>query len=264
MKTAHGRGDIRRKAEELAAQLATLPDRGEDILRWLVHQKAHEQWASAKAAHERWQAGVPRAQRQLQRGAWIENAIPPTDRLIEAAQTFQAEHRAWEAAVRNYAEVVGTLDQLQAELKEWRGAEAALAAIRTRVKTHLAPSLSRAASSLLSRMTAGALSTMEVSEDFDVRVDGKAVEGLSGAGKAAANLALRIALGYVLTNRVFSVLLADEVDAGMDAERADATAQAFQNLTATLKQVLLVTHKTPEGDHYIRLDCSSARRPLDT
>jgi hypothetical protein len=40
-----------------------------------------------------------------------------------------------------------------------------------------------------------------VDEEFDVTVDGQALDTLSGSGKAVANLALRLGLGQVLTNR---------------------------------------------------------------
>ena len=253
MKMAHTRADVRAKAEELRKELEALPDRKADLRAWEFYVRERKGWEAAKEAFDKWEALRPRAERQLRRGDWIADAMLDIDRHVQAAHQFEADYRSWQEASRNYEKVVATLAQLRDDLRDWRGAAEALGRLRTRVKTHLAPSLSRAASSLLARMTSGALNTLAVSEDFDVTVDGKAVEGLSGAGKAAANLALRIALGYVLTNRVFSVLLADEVDAGMDAERAEATARAFQNLTSTLKQVLLVTHKTPEGDHYIRL-----------
>ena len=68
-----------------------------------------------------------------------------------------------------------------------------------------------------------------------------------------ANLAICIALGQILTNRVFSVFMADEVDAAMDEDRAEHTAQALRRLTTMVAQVILVTHKRPETDVTIEL-----------
>ena len=59
-----------------------------------------------------------------------------------------------------------------------------------------------------------------VDEEFDVTVDGRALDTLSGSGKAVANLALRLGLGQVLTNRVFSLFIGDEIDASLDVDRA--------------------------------------------
>ena len=253
MKRAHAQAETREQAEVIAAHLATLPDRGGDALLWKKHLVAVAQAQAAQARHAEWEALRPRRLGQLQRTEWMVSALLAIDEAVTAAHTYEAETRAWERAVALHRDAAEKLTTLRATHQEWRGAAAALESIRARVKNHLTPSLSRAASSLLTRMTAGALNELMVSEDFDVTVDGLEVEALSGAGKAAANLALRIALGYVLTNRVFSVLLADEVDAGMDEERAGAAAAALRNLTTSLGQVVLVTHKTPAADHYIRL-----------
>jgi len=57
----------------------------------------------------------------------------------------------------------------------------------------------------------------------------------------------------VLTNNVLSLFMADEIDAAMDDERATSTAECLQNLTKVIKQILLVSHKTPDADHYIEL-----------
>ena len=68
-----------------------------------------------------------------------------------------------------------------------------------------------------------------------------------------ANLAVRIGLGQVLTNKVFSVLMADEIDAAMDEERASATAACIRNLSGNIQQILLVSHKEPDVDFYINI-----------
>ena len=66
-------------------------------------------------------------------------------------------------------------------------------------------------------------------------------------------LSIRLALGQVLTNRVFSVFIADEVDASMDDERAEYTAECLRRLTDLISQVILITHKHPEADQMLEL-----------
>jgi exonuclease SbcC len=118
----------------------------------------------------------------------------------------------------------------------------------------LVPSLSRVASSLLSEMTDGKRTKVEVDEDFEVTVDGQPVRTLSGSGISVVNLALRIALGQVLTQKVVPVFLADEIDHDMDAKRAEATHASLKKLTGVLDKVIVVTHKDIEGDHIIHLE----------
>jgi DNA repair exonuclease SbcCD ATPase subunit len=82
-------------------------------------------------------------------------------------------------------------------------------------------------------------------------VDGQAIDTLSGSGKAVANLALRIGLGQVLTNNVFSLFMGDEIDASMDKNRAEKTSQVLGTLKGRISQLLLVSHKFPAADYYI-------------
>ena len=99
----------------------------------------------------------------------------------------------------------------------------------------------------------GKRSSITVDEDFNIQVDGQELSVLSGSGKAVANLAIRIGLGQVLTNKIFPVFMADEFDAAMDAERAEHTAECLANLSKEIGQVILISHKKPEADHYIEL-----------
>ena len=76
---------------------------------------------------------------------------------------------------------------------------------------------------------------------------------MSGAEKAIANIALRIALGQILTCRVFPFLALDEFDEAMDADWSESTAEAIRSLTGSIAQIFVVSHKNPEADHYVRL-----------
>jgi DNA repair exonuclease SbcCD ATPase subunit len=71
------------------------------------------------------------------------------------------------------------------------------------------------------------------------------VETFSGSEASIINLALRIALGQVLTHSVFSVLIGDEIDASMDSARTAAVWSALARLVEAnkIKQVILVSHE---------------------
>ena len=103
-------------------------------------------------------------------------------------------------------------------------------------------------------MTGGQRDTIDVNEDFEIKVDGQPINTLSGSGKAVANLALRLGLGQVLTNNQFSIFLGDEIDASMDKDRAEKTSNTLEYLKDRISQILLVTHKYPQADYYIELE----------
>ena len=135
----------------------------------------------------------------------------------------------------------------------YKRAVKALRKLRLRVKEYLVPSLSRVASKLLASMTGGKRVDIDIDEEFNILVDGQSLNTLSGSGKAAANLAIRIGLGQVLTNKVFSVFMADEIDASMDEDRAGFTAECLRSLTQHIGQIVQVSHKHVDADTYIEL-----------
>lgn len=149
---------------------------------------------------------------------------------------------------------VAKLDAVRSDLEQAVAAGEAVKTLRSKIKAHLVPSLNVAASDLISKMTGGVRSDIAVDENFEnILVDGQPVETLSGSAKAVANLAIRLGLGQVLTNKVFSVFLGDEIDASMDADRADYTAECLKGLNSVIKQIILVSHKDLEVQHNIKI-----------
>jgi DNA repair exonuclease SbcCD ATPase subunit len=145
------------------------------------------------------------------------------------------------------------IEKLKIQAGEYRKMKAVLTRLRTLVKQQVLPSLNKVASHLLRQMTGGQRQLIVVDDEFDVMVDNQHLDTLSGSGKACVNLALRIGLAQVLTNRIFSTLLADEIDASMDAFRAEKTADVLQTLVNSISQVILVSHKDVEAEHRIDL-----------
>jgi len=185
------------------------------------------------------------------------------DSNLFEAQSRYADATNYERALRRYDDLKKTFDEQKARIEKatFRAAEltkscAALKDLKSKIKTFLVPSLNRVASHLIQQMTTGQhqeLSRVEVTEDFEISIDGQAIDTLNGSGKTVANLAVRIALGQILTNRVFSVLMADEVDAACDDERAEAIAMCLRGLTPNVAQVISVSHKGIQADHYVVL-----------
>lgn len=159
----------------------------------------------------------------------------------------------WEVANTSYEAFKADAERLADEADKWSAALAALKDLKVRIKSHLVPSLSAIASSYINRMTAGVRSSVNIDEDFNIFVDNQPIETLSGSGKAVANIAIRIALGLVLSAKNFSVFMGDEIDAFMDEIRAGSTAEALRNLSGLISQIIIVSHKPTEADHKIEL-----------
>ena len=167
---------------------------------------------------------------------------------------YEARSKSYLDAKDRYDQNLETLNEEKKRLDQLDKAAKALKTLRSKIKMHLVPSLNKVASEYLNRMTGGERRHVEVDEDFDaIVVDGQRLETLSGSAKAVANLAIRLGLGQVLTNRVFSVFMGDEIDASMDADRAGYTAECLDGLSKMISQIILVSHKRLEADHQIEL-----------
>jgi exonuclease SbcC len=166
---------------------------------------------------------------------------------------YEKDLSNYQVAKNFFDEKVALLRETQAKLDDYAKVRIALKDLRVKVKKYLVPSLNKVASHLLVQMTNGARQTITIDEDFDILVDGQPVATLSGSGKAIANLAIRIGLGQVLINKKFSVFMADEIDGDMDEVRAAATAGCLERLTKNIGQLLLISHKKPEAQHYVEL-----------
>lgn len=182
-----------------------------------------------------------------------ERQVSLLEKELEEVKRYQWEKEQYEKAFIEYQRVVETLSKQKEQMEEHKNATKALVELKTRIKLYLTPALSKVASILINKMTGGQRTRIEIDEDFNILVDGLDLNLLSGSGQAVANLAIRIGLGQVLTNGVFSVFIGDELDAAMDVERAGYTTETLRGLTNKIGQVILVTHKQHDVDHEIKL-----------
>ena len=283
-------GNAQKIAELEALVLDEIPtDRSADLAQRRAYEADVEASLAAQAAYLAYNDALPAKQARhaalsgagalvlalthekaddLQRLAWAAQA-PKRDRLaaleqsseerenllvefavakgVEAAwDQYQTQLVAYQVAVAEHATLV-------ASSEKYLNARTAITALKIKVKTFLLPSLNKVASHFLSEMTGGERYDVVIDEDFQILIDGQPINVLSGSGKAVANLAIRLALGQILTNKMFSVFMADEIDGSMDVDRADYTANALKRLTGLISQVILITHKRPETDHMIEL-----------
>jgi DNA repair exonuclease SbcCD ATPase subunit len=174
-------------------------------------------------------------------------------RRLSVALDYEQLLKTYTQQKARYDELTEQVSEKKAQAQNWTKVKDAMTILRGLVKQHLVPSLNKVASHLLSQMTGGQRQSIQVDEEFNVMVDGQALDTLSGSGKAVANLALRLGLGQVLTNNVFSVFMGDEIDASLDADRAETTASTLRRLTSRILQIVLVTHKYTPADYCIAL-----------
>jgi len=114
----------------------------------------------------------------------------------------------------------------------------------------LAPELSEVASDLISRMTDGKYTTVELDEDFtpiltDSTGTERPVAWLSGGEESTVALALRVAIGEVLAGQSGGLLILDEVLTAQDTLRRQATMGAIRALP---RQIITINHISEATD----------------
>lgn len=111
------------------------------------------------------------------------------------------------------------------------------------------PTLAELAGDLMTQMTDGRYSMVELDEQYELRVldagEFYGVSRFSGGEKDLANLCLRLAISQALTDSAGlpgSFVILDEVFGSQDAERKDLILRALANLKGRFPQIILVTH----------------------
>ncbi len=246
---------IKKELEDLINRQLALPDHTADILRVKVARQnrkeyltAYQQYVLAVEAYDK------AAVQLLAIPADLNEQITANSNGMMSAIEYASNLAHYLKLKEDYDKLSVQLDEHRLNLLDWQSGKTAVADLKARVKGFIIPSLNMVSSKLVNEMTGGELSTIQITEDFEIAVDGVRLELLSGAGKGVANLALRLSLGQVLTNAVFPGIFLDEIDASFDDERAGYTSECLRRLTGVFKQVIIVSHKKDlEADHYVRL-----------
>jgi DNA repair exonuclease SbcCD ATPase subunit len=252
----HGLEGKARRAELLAQIDQLKPAEKEpdwpSILREVQQYEAQlNVYAGQLAEFEEWQTEKSQKLVQL---TMLEMDLQGYDELVlllTQARNHEQLLTVYAGQLRAYQTAMDTVAGYRTEADDWNKVKDALQILRSKIKQYLVPSLNRVASSLISHMTGGERQAINVDEEFNILVDGQTIDTLSGSGKAVANLALRIGLGQVLTNNIFSLFMGDEIDESMDKNRADKTAGVMHTLKGRISQLLLVSHKSPSADYFI-------------
>ena len=244
---------VAQKLTALTAQLEGMPDRTEDLKKRRVYEAEMFTFNENKRVYDNFMADYPRKRDRAKELENIEATVESIITRAAQAKQYETETVAFATTLANYEEKVALKDALLAQAEDLARAKTAVQEAKVVIKSFLVPSLNQVSSLLISQMTGGVRNNITISEDFDIQVDGQDIATLSGSGKAVANLAIRIGLGQIMTNSIFSSFQADEVDEGMDDERAAFTAECLRRLSPAIRQVILVTHKRPIADHIYEL-----------
>jgi exonuclease SbcC len=142
----------------------------------------------------------------------------------------------------------------EAELKERRSRrlylqtlEDSFERLRVELNDRTRPELEARTSALVAEMTDGRYNVVELDEQYQatIRDDGELKPIISGGEEDILNLALRLAISEMITERAgqpFSLLVLDEVFGALDDTRRDNVVTLLANLKNRFDQIILITH----------------------
>lgn len=166
---------------------------------------------------------------------------------------YDASSVYWTKVQQKNKELEDKISTAEEEAAEKKKVVKALQDFKYYINTYFLPSVAKAGSKMLKTMTNGTRKRLSITDKFEIAVDGQAVETLSGSAKALVNIALRLALQYVLTKNNFSVFMGDEIDASMDDNRAKYLSECLSNMTDHIQQIIVISHRDITVDHQIKL-----------
>ena len=190
------------------------------------------------------------------------NALEPFNaEILASAQTdlalvtqkeerLRAEKTEWDnyhSKLSTYSVWKAQMDEANIAVEDEKLAIETLNNFKAKIKTTILPSVNSVASTWMNRMSEGKHSKVTLTDDMEILVGDMPIEALSISGRALGHLSLRMALGQVLTNSVFPVFMADEVDASMRNNRAQNVLDSLTDmLSGSMKQIIMISHRELE------------------
>lgn len=238
----------------LQKQIADLGDLEFDHNMCAALERKLNQQEKLIAAQAAYQSNLAHYEAQAEKNACLEHTIAllegceedliKAEEVIKLCEKYDYELATYRVEVSQFDKRTKRIEDLTATVADLQLAVNGLKETKKRIKSFLLPSLNKAASALATMMTKGVIRNIEMGEDFSVKAEGKRVELFSGSEQAVINIALRVALGQVLTHKSFSVIIGDELDASMDAERTAALWKSLNLLIENggIEQLILVSH----------------------
>jgi DNA repair protein SbcC/Rad50 len=164
----------------------------------------------------------------------------------------EAMVRLAEDAVTDLAEKARACEELEDRLRLNDEVDVALGTLREELNARIRPEIGEEASLLLEQITDGRYATLELDENYEIRVfdAGRERPVLSGGEEDVAHLALRIALSQMVAaeaGQSLSLLILDEVFGSLDQARRDNVVAMLHHLGDQFEQVLVISHV--EGLH---------------
>lgn len=174
---------------------------------------------------------------------WRTN-VDDLNNSIQEFKSIKSQLDVYKTKLVEYENWLKESEEVNADITSEKLQLETLTKYKQKIKTSILPSVNAVATQWMKKMSLGLHQKVELTDEMEILVNGEPIEALSISGRALGHLSLRMALGQVLTNHVFPVFMADEVDASMRDERGQQVIDAlYEMLSGSMKQIIMISHR---------------------
>lgn len=142
-----------------------------------------------------------------------------------------------------YLDAKSKLDQFTIEYDLIQNVIKDIASISLEIKKQTIPLINYHASSFLNLLTKGKMNSIEITDDYDLIVDGYTINVRSGGETDLASLAYRLSLSQSIITGMLNLFIADEIDSSGGENDSNDIIEALDIISDKGFQIIMVTHK---------------------
>ena len=180
----------------------------------------------------------------------LENEIPEQEELLEYNRQLEKDIVNYISNKKYYELYLETITNLENNIKDNNSKQELLTLLRSvlitckkEIQSQVLPLINTTSSKLLSTMTGGERSSIEIDKSFQIQVDGQKVDVLEGSGQVLTNICLRIAMLNTFYKDSFLVFIGDEIDSPLHEDRFAFLEKSLDNLSNLGYQIIIISHK---------------------
>ena len=180
----------------------------------------------------------------------LEDEIPEQEELLEYNRQLEKDIVNYISNKKYYELYLETVTNLENNIKDNNSKQELLTLLRSvlitckkEIQSQVLPLINTTSSKLLSTMTGGERSSIEIDKSFQIQVDGQKVDVLEGSGQVLTNICLRIAMLNTFYKDSFLVFIGDEIDSPLHEDRFAFLEKSLDNLSNLGYQIIIISHK---------------------
>ena len=180
----------------------------------------------------------------------LENEIPEQEELLDYNRQLEKDIVNYISNKKYYELYLETVTNLENNIKDNNSKQELLTLLRSvlitckkEIQSQVLPLINTTSSKLLSTMTGGERSSIEIDKSFQIQVDGQKVDVLEGSGQVLTNICLRIAMLNTFYKDSFLVFIGDEIDSPLHEDRFAFLEKSLDNLSSLGYQIIIISHK---------------------